>query len=166
MTSLNTITNFIKSAYLKTRHIILYGALLAVLIFTLKWLEWEFLIIDNSLDIYVGLIALFFTALGIWVAGQLVKFKVKTVIVEKTVYLTAATDSTVNDDELKKLNLSGREYEVLQLLTKGCSNADIAQNLFLSISTVKTHTSNLFFKMDVKSRTQAIEKARRLNIVA
>lgn len=143
------------------RHIILYGLILAVLVFVLKWLQWKFLIVDNAIDIYIGLIAVFFTILGVWVATQLVKPKVQTVVIEKEV----PEKFEINETELKKLNLSSREYEVLQLLAKGCSNADIAGNLFLSVSTVKTHVSNLFVKMDVKSRTQAIEKAKRLKII-
>ena len=157
---------FLKNVFLKTRHITLYGLLLAMLVFVLKWLQWKFLIVDNSLDIYVGLIAVFFTLLGVWVALQLVKPKVQTVVVEKEVYISPAEVPAINEAELKKLNLSNREYEVLQLLTKGYSNAEIAEHLFLSLSTVKTHVSNLFVKMDVKSRTQAIEKAKRLKISA
>jgi DNA-binding CsgD family transcriptional regulator len=147
------------------RHIILYGLILAILVFTLKWLQWKFLIVDNSIEIYVGLIAVFFTILGIWVATQLVKPKIQTVVVEKEVPVAQPDEFTVNETELKKLNLSSREYEVLQLLGKGYSNADIANNLFLSVSTVKTHVSNLFLKMDVRSRTQTIEKAKRLKII-
>lgn len=147
------------------KHIILYGVILAILVFTLKWLQWKFLIVDNSIDIYIGLIAVFFTILGVWVATQLVKPKVQTIIVEKEILITQPDEFTINETELKKLNLSSREYEVLQLLAKGCSNSDIANNLFLSVSTVKTHVSNLFLKMDVKSRTQTIEKAKRLKII-
>jgi ATP/maltotriose-dependent transcriptional regulator MalT len=134
-------------------------------VFTLKWLQWKFLIVDNAIDIYVGLIAVFFTVLGIWVATQLVKPKVETVIVEKEILVTPPEEFTINQTELKKLNLNNREYEVLQLLAKGHSNAEIASNLFLSISTVKTHISNLYFKMGVKSRTQAIAKAKQLKII-
>ncbi|MEJ7625586.1 MAG: response regulator transcription factor [Ferruginibacter sp.] len=147
------------------KHIILYGVILAILVFTLKWLQWKFLIVDNSIGIYIGLIAVFFTILGVWVATQLVKPKVQTIIVEKEILITQPDEFTINETELKKLNLSSREYEVLQLLAKGCSNSDIANNLFLSVSTVKTHVSNLFLKMDVKSRTQTIEKAKRLKII-
>lgn len=159
------IITFLKNLFFKTRHIILCGLLLAILVFMLKWLQWKFLIVDNSLDIYMGCIAVFFTILGVWIATQLVKPKVQTVIVEKEVYVSRADELTINETELKKLNLSNREYEVLQLLTKGYSNADIAESLFLSLSTVKTHVSHLFVKMDVKSRTQAIEKAKRLKII-
>ena len=146
------------------KHIILYGLILAILVFVLKWLQWKFVILDNSIDIYVGLIAIFFTILGIWISSQLVKSKVETVIIEKEVIINSEEEFKINEKELKKLNLSTREYQVLQLLTQGQSNAEIAQNLFLSISTVKTHISNLFVKMDVKSRTQAIEKSKRLKI--
>jgi DNA-binding CsgD family transcriptional regulator len=155
----------LKNIFLKIRHIILYGFLLAILIFALKWLQWKFLIVDNSLEIYIGLIAVFFTILGVWAATQLVRPKVQKVIVEKEVFVTPPNEFTINETELKNLNLSNREYEVLQLLAKGYSNAGIAENLFLSVSTVKTHVSNLFVKMNVKSRTQTIEKAKRLKII-
>lgn len=160
-----TIMRFLQNIFHKTRYIFLYGLLLAILVFTLKWLQWKFLIVDNSLDIYIGLIAVFFTILGVWLATHLVKSKVKTVVVEKEVYVETSDENTINESELKKLNLSNREYEVLKLLAKGYSNADIAEALFVSISTVKSHVSNLFVKMDVKSRTQTLEKAKRLHII-
>jgi DNA-binding CsgD family transcriptional regulator len=157
---------FLKRLIHNSRHIVLYGAFMAVLVFALKWLQWKYLITDNSSDIYIGLIAVFFTLLGVWVATQLTKPKIQTVIVEKEVYVTQPTDFAINETELKKLNLTTREYEVLQLLTQGLTNAQIAEKLFLSLSTIKTHVSNLFVKMEVKNRTQAVEKANRLKITA
>ena len=147
------------------RPILMYGLLLALLVFVLKWLQWKFLIVDNAIDIYVGLIAVFFTALGVWVANQLVKPKVETIIVEKEVILQPLENFLVDESALQKLNLNQREYQVLQLLAKGHSNADIANDLFLSLSTIKTHTSNLYLKMEVKSRTQAITKGKLLRII-
>ena len=141
-----------------------YAALMALLVFALKWLQWKYIISDYSLDIYIGLISVLFTALGIWVATQLARPKVETVIVEKEVYLSHAEDFTINETELKNLKLTTREYEVLQLLAQGHTNAEIGDKLFLSLSTVKTHVSNLLVKMDVKNRTQALEKANRLKI--
>ena len=158
-----TIT-FFKNLFLKTRHITLYGLIMAIFVFALKWYQWRFLIVDNATEIYAGLIAVSFTILGIWIATQLAKPKIKTVVVEKEIYIPHPSGSEINETELKKLNLSTREHDVLQLLAKGYSNAQIADTLFLSLSTVKTHASNLFVKMDVKSRTQAIEKAKRLKI--
>ena len=67
----------------KSKHILIYGAAMAVLVFLLKWLQWEYLISDYSIDIYISLIAVFFTILGIWIAVQIVKSKTKTVVVEK-----------------------------------------------------------------------------------
>jgi len=154
----------IKKIFGNSRHIILYGLFMAILVFILKWLQWKYLITDNSSDIYIGLIAFFFTLLGTWIATQLAKPKIQTVIVEKEVYLTRPDDITINETELKNLSLTTREYEVLQLLTRGYTNAEVAEKLFLSLSTVKTHVSNLFVKMDVKNRTQAVEKANRLKI--
>src|SRR5688572_11315651 len=107
---------FLKKIYLRSRHLVLYGSLLAILILALKWLQWKFLITDNALDIYVGLIAIFFTILGIWVATQLVRPKVEKVVVEKEIYIPQPGPFILNEAELKKLNLSSREYEVLQLL--------------------------------------------------
>lgn len=70
---------FLINIFLKARHIMLYGLILAVLVFVLKWLQWKFLIVDNAIDIYIGLIAVFFTILGIWVARQLTKPKIESV---------------------------------------------------------------------------------------
>jgi two-component system, NarL family, response regulator LiaR len=151
------------------RPIFLYGSLLAALVLALKWLQWRFLIKDAHLEIYVGLLALFFTALGVWIATQWVQPKIRTVVLEKEIHPSPTfpmQGATLDGAELEKLNLSGREYEVLQLLTRGCSNAEIGARLFLSVSTIKTHVSKLFQKMDVKSRLQAVEKAKRLKIVA
>lgn len=148
------------------KKLFLYGCSMAILIFGLKWLQWKFLIVDNSLEIYIGLIALFFTALGVWVATQLLKPKVEKVIVEREVLVPQVTnDLEINAAELEELGLTKREYETLQLLAKGHSNADIANELFLSVSTIKTHVSSILAKMEVRSRTQAMEKARRLRIL-
>ncbi|MFN8714596.1 MAG: response regulator transcription factor [Bacteroidota bacterium] len=146
------------------RHSLLYGGALALLVFLLKWMQWKFMIIDHSTEIYVGLIAVFFTLLGIWVATQLTRTKVQTVFVEKQIIV--AHNEERNEEELIKLGLSQRETEVLELLVKGQSNAEIAATLFLSVSTIKTHVSNVFVKLDVKNRTQAAEKAKRLKIIA
>lgn len=148
----------------KYRVLIFYAFLMGILVFALKWLEWKFLIVNHSLEIYIGLLAVFFTVFGVWVASHFLKPRPKTIIVEKEILVPVPEEKGINESELKKLNLSSREYEVLQLLSKGYSNAEIAEKLFLSLSTVKTHASNLFLKMDVKSRTQAIEKAKRLKI--
>lgn len=150
----------------KYKQTILYGICLAFLLFLLKWLEYRFMIYDHAFEIYVGIIAFIFTALGIWLALKLSKPKVKTIVVEKEIIVQKSSDFTINECELKKLNLSNREYEILQLVAKGLSNEEIAKQLFLSLSTIKTHNQNLFAKLEVKSRTQAIDKAKRLQIIS
>lgn len=139
--------------------------MLAVLVFGLKWLQWRFLILDNAIDIYIGLIAIVFTLLGAWVATQMIKPKTKTVVIEKQIVVPQPRTFTLNEAALQRLDLTNREYEILKLLAKGHSNSSIADQLFLSISTIKTHVSNLFMKMNVKNRYQAITRAQELEIV-
>lgn len=155
-----------------SKHTLWYGAALAALMFLMKWLELRYLIIDNAADIYMGAIALLFTLLGIWLALKLVKPKTETIIVEKEVYIEipgrpaqAIENFTINENALEKSGISNRELEVLQLMATGLSNAEIAKHLFVSPNTVKTHSSNLFLKLDVKRRTQAVDKARKLGLV-
>lgn len=155
---------FIKYLFQKKRHIFLYGSVMALLVFGLKWLQWEFLITDNSLDIYIGIIALFFTVLGIWISAQLFRQGKGTVAAKKEVYLSSFDVFTENQEALGQFNLTKRELEVLGLLAQGHSNAEIAAQLFLSLSTVKTHVSNLYVKMDVSRRAQAIAKAKMLEM--
>ena len=142
---------------------IIYGLSLAALLLLLKWLEWRFVIIDHALEIYAGTIALVFTVFGIWLAIKLITPKVKTVVVEKQVFI--GTDFVLNREQADSLRLSNRELEVLQLIADGLSNRQIAERLFVSLNTIKTHTSNLFLKLEVERRTQAIEKAKRLSLI-
>ena len=149
----------------KNKQVILYGIALAVLLVVLKWLEFKLIIVDHAFELYVGAIALFFTTLGIWLALKLTKPKVETIVVERSVYKTSADDFAINEEELNKLNLSARELDVLQLMAQGLSNQEISERLFVSLNTIKTHSSKIFEKMEVKRRTQAIEMAQRLRII-
>lgn len=141
-----------------------YGIALAAMLFLLRWLELRFLIFNYSLELYIGFVAILFTALGIWLALKLSNPKVQQVVVEKEV-TAPQRPFEVNKNELEKLGLSSREVEVLELMARGYSNQEIAERLFLSLNTIKTHSSNLYVKLDVKRRTQAVEKAKRLNII-
>jgi len=159
------------------RSIIIYGLALAGLLILLKWLEWRFIVFDHAIEVYSGALALVFTGLGIWLALKLARPKVRTVVVEKEVPAASGvakgisvTDGGLVTDEVSgaeaaRLGLSGREMEVLQLMAEGLSNQEIADRLFVSLNTVKTHCSRIFEKMDVRRRTQAIEKAKRLSII-
>ena len=155
----------IKSVLQFHKTTILYSICLALLLFLLKWLELRFIIFDYSLEIYIGAIALLFTGLGIWLAVKLSKPKIETVVLEKEVYISRNENFVLNESLVTQLELSKRELEVLSLMAEGNSNHEIANRIFVSLSTVKTHNQNLFEKLDVKRRTQAIEKAKRLNLI-
>ena len=148
----------------RNRTVLLYGASLAVLLLIMKWLEWRLVFIEHAFELYAGAIALLFTILGIWIAKKLTQPKIKTVIVEKEVVVK--TESFVlNEAELARLGLTKRELEVLQSMADGLSNQQIAERLFLSLNTIKTHSSKVFEKLEVQRRTHAVDKARKLNII-
>lgn len=154
------------SAFIKHKQTIIYGVCLAMLLFLLRWLELRYIIFENSFEIYAGAIAILFTGLGIWLAQKLIKPKINTVVVEKSVFITPGTDITFNEKIADQLRISKRELEVLKLMAEGLSNREIAGKLFVSLNTIKTHSSNLFEKLEAGRRTQAVEKAKRLGLIA
>jgi len=137
---------------------------MAALMFLLKWLELRLIIFNHAFEIYVGVIAAIFTGLGIWLALKLSKPKVETIVVEKEIFVRR-DNFLLNEQALNNLNLSKRELEVLQLMAEGLSNHEIAERLYVSLSTIKTHSRNLFDKLGVARRTQAIDKAKKLFII-
>ncbi|WP_460559931.1 response regulator transcription factor [Ferruginibacter profundus] len=165
-----------KNFLLKNKATILYAISLAFLLLLLKWLELRFILFDHSFEIYTGLIAIIFTALGIWLAIKLSKPKtttiIETVVVEKEVYVAAADTLPGNQSPFvadtamaAQLAVSKRELEILTLLAQGLSNQEIANTLFVSVSTVKTHLQHIFEKLEVKRRIQAVEKAKKLQLI-
>ncbi len=154
-----------RNLFSKHKSTILYGTSLAILLFLLRWLELRFIIFDHAFEIYIGAIAIIFTALGIWLAIKLTKPKIERVVVEKEVYIEKSNGFNFNEAEMTRLGVSRRELEVLQLMADGLSNNEIAARLFVSLNTIKTHASNLFIKLDVSRRTQAIEKAKRIHLI-
>jgi NarL family two-component system response regulator LiaR len=155
----------IRNFWNRNKASILYAVSLAFLLYILKWLELRFIIFHHSFEIYIGFIAVIFTGLGTWLAIKLSKPKVETVIVEKEVFVTKNEDFIPNTDLLDQLEISKRELEILKLMAHGHSNEEIAEIIYVSLSTVKSHNQNLFVKLDVKRRTQAIEKAKRLRLI-
>ncbi len=137
------------------RTIILYSLALAGLVFLLKFLEYRFIIRDLSLEFYFGIVAILFTALGIWAGLKLTRKKV----------VLVGPDFILNEFELQRLGISKRELEVLELISRGLSNQQIADTLFVSLNTIKTHSSNLFLKLDVNRRTQAVQRAKELRLI-
>jgi ATP/maltotriose-dependent transcriptional regulator MalT len=70
-----------------------------------------------------------------------------------------------NSRVVETLGISPRELEVLDLLAAGRSNKEIARRLDVSPNTVKTHLANLYEKLEVKRRTEAILRARELGMI-
>ena len=125
---------------------------MAVLLFLLKWLEVRYLLIDHLFEVYAGVIAIIFMVLGAWF---MYNYQQKKLEKEQRKLIKI----------LPEVGLSQRELEVLDLMTQGFSYQQIADKLFLSIHTIKTHSSNLFVKLDVKNRTQALIKAKEMEII-
>jgi NarL family two-component system response regulator LiaR len=137
--------------------ILLYALLLALLVFVLKLIEYRFLIRDLSLEFYVGIVAIMFTALGVWAGLKLTR---------KNPTLNESINNFVRDEaRIQRIGISKRELEVLELMATGLSNQEIADQLFVSLNTVKTHSSNLFIKLEVKRRTQAVQKAKDIKLI-
>jgi NarL family two-component system response regulator LiaR len=138
-----------------TRTVIIYGLALAALIALMRYIEYQFLTKSLSVEFYVGIVAIFFTALGIWAGLKLTRKKVEII----------GPEFILNEAELARLDISKRELEVLELMASGLSNQEIADKLFVSLNTIKTHSSNLFLKLEVSRRTQAVQRARELRII-
>ncbi len=144
------------------KELLSYALAMAILMLLLRWLEFRFMILEHHYEIYVGLIAVFFLLFGIWVANKITKPKEKTVIIEKEVRVISNDNFILNETELQERKISKRELEVLTLMAEGLSNKEIAERLFVSLNTIKTHSAKLFEKLEVKRRTQAIETAKKL----
>jgi len=135
--------------------ILLYGVAMAALTGILKFIEYRYFVRDLSLEFYIGMVAVLFTGLGVWAGMKLTRKKVA----------IANPDFKLNEAELQRLAISKREYEVLELIAQGLSNQEIADKLFVSLNTVKTHSSNLFMKLDARRRTQAVRQAKELGLL-
>ncbi len=146
-----------------SRTIILYGLGLALLMIALKSIEYRYMLRDLSTEFYVTLVALLFTSVGIWVGLKLRGNKEPVGEKEPS---TEVENEKLKAQQLAEAGISQREYEVLQLMAEGHTNQEIADQLFISLNTVKTHSSNLFAKLDVKRRTQAVQKGKELSLLS
>jgi DNA-binding NarL/FixJ family response regulator len=134
------------------RTVWIYGLLLGVLVVALKMLEYKWLVRDLSWQASLALVALGFMALGIWFSRRFFQ-------------PTKPQPFTVNQAAIKALGLSEKELAVLSKLAEGLSNQQIADALYVSVNTVKTHLKNAFAKLEVNSRVQAINQLKALQIV-
>jgi two-component system, NarL family, response regulator LiaR len=137
---------------------IVYGLALALFFFFLRWIEYKFVIRELSREFYIGLIAVMFVVVGVWAGRKLTARKKVTITSPPSTFV-------MNEQYLFELGISKREHEVLELMARGLTNQQIADRLSLSLNTIKTHTSSLFLKLEVKRRTQAIQKAKDLFLI-
>jgi two-component system, NarL family, response regulator LiaR len=148
------------------RHILLYGLGGGILVVLLKLIEFRYLVVERSVEIYGGLIAAVFAGVGIWLGLRLTRARttvVETVVVREVP--VAASGPFVRDARtVEALGVTPRELEILELIAAGLSNKEIAERIFVSENTVKTHSRRLFDKLGAKRRTQAVQlgKERRL----
>lgn len=145
------------------RHILIYGLAGGVLITLLKWSEYRFLVVEHSLEIYGGLVAITFAAVGIWLGLKLTQPKEK--IILKEVPVPAAQPFCPNQRKQEELGLTPRELQILELIASGLSNREIADKLFVSENTVKTHSSRVFEKLGARRRTQAVQLGKEFGLI-
>ena len=149
----------------KYRLIIGYSFSLAVLLALLRWMELRYLLYEHAFTIYALFIAVLFLVIGIWLSRKLTQPKKQVSIKEKIIYRDTNTPFVRNQKMAEDLGLSNREMEVLELMALGCSNKEIASQLFVSPNTVKTHLSSIFEKLSVGKRVQAIDEAKKLGLI-
>jgi len=144
-------------------HTLIYGLCGGILIVVLKLFEFRFLVVEHSIEIYGGLVAALFAGLGIWLGLKLTRKQ--EVVVVKEVPVVTTQPFVLNEDRLRNLGITKRELEILELIAQGMSNREIADKLFVSENTVKTHSSRLFDKLSARRRTQAVQIAKELGLI-
>ena len=149
--------------------VLIYGLVGGVLIAVLKLVEYRFLVLEHSLEIYGGIVALLFAILGIWLGLKLTRTRETVVIKEIPVPVEVPVQTSgpfvVNATRLQQLGITPRELEILEAIAAGLSTREIAEKLFVSENTVKTHSSRLFDKLSAKRRTQAVQIAKEAGLI-
>ena len=133
------------------REWLLYGGLTGLLLLVLQIVEYKAIIRDINIELFGGVVAVIFLGLGVWIATTLIRRKER-------------INLSYNLKDISQYGLSEREIEVLKLLGQGLSNQEIADRLFVSLNTIKTHLSNIYNKLGVTRRTQALQKALELKL--
>ena len=145
------------------KYILLYGLLGGVLIAGLKLIEYRWLVVEHSVEIYGGLVAAVFASLGIWLGLRLTRHT-ETVVVREVV-VPAPVNFVRDQGKVESLGLTPRELEILELIAEGLSNKEIAERVYVSENTVKTHSSRVFEKLGARRRTQAVQLGKALRLI-
>jgi two-component system, NarL family, response regulator LiaR len=149
--------------------VLLYGLLGGLLVAVLKMVEYRFLIIEHSFEIYGGIIAAIFSAVGIWLGLKFTRPRETVVTREVPVEVRVPVSTTGpfvrNQARVDQLGLTPRELDILEAMAAGLSNREIAERLFVSENTVKTHAGRVFDKLAAKRRTQAVQLAKEAGLI-
>ena len=145
------------------KRVLLYGTIGGLLIALLKVIEYQHFVRAYPGEIYGGLVAVIFAAVGGWLGLRW--SRQKQVVVVKEVRVREDGPFVLDAEKLKELTITPREHEILGLIAAGLSNREIGEKLFVSENTVKTHSSRLFEKLSVNRRVQAVQKARELRLI-
>lgn len=145
------------------KQVALYGGIGGVLIALLKLIEYKHFVHEYPSELYGGLVALIFTAVGIYLGLRWTR--AKEVVVIREVPVRTNGPFVLDAEKLKETGLTAREHEILALIAQGLSNREIGEKLFVSENTVKTHSSRLFEKMQVNRRVQAVQKGKDLGLI-
>jgi two-component system, NarL family, response regulator LiaR len=145
------------------RHVLIYGLIGGLLIAVLKLTEYRFLVIEHSIEIYGGLTAAIFALLGIWLGLRITGRQER--IVVKEVVVPEGKPFVTNESKREDLGITRRELEILELIAEGMSNREIAEKLFVSENTVKTHSSRVFDKLGARRRTQAVQMGKEFGLL-
>ena len=142
--------------------VLIYGVIGGAMIAALKAAEYRFLVVEHALEIYGGIVALLFAALGIWLGLKLVRPREKVVLREVPV---PAGRFVLNSSRQEQLGITKRELEILEHIAAGLSNREIAEKLFVSENTVKTHSARVLDKLNARRRTQAVQLAKENGLI-
>jgi DNA-binding NarL/FixJ family response regulator len=145
------------------RTILICGLLGGVLVAVLRWSEYQFLVIDHSVEIYAALVAAVFAGLGIWLGIRLTRPRQAAGLEPAPAPVSSPfiPDAKKRDD----LGITRREMEILELVAEGMSNREIAEKLFVSENTVKTHCSRAFDKLGARRRTEAVQLGKKMGLL-
>ena len=142
---------------------LIYGLIGGILIAVLEWTEYRFLVVEHSIEIYGGLTAAMFAAIGIWLGLKLTGKQHR--IVVKEVSVAVRVPFIPDEKKREELGITRRELEILERIAQGMSNREIAEKLYVSENTVKTHSSRVFDKLGAKRRTQAVRLGKEFGLL-
>ena len=153
------------------RHVLIFGLVGGLLIATLQYTEYRFVVIEHSVELYGALVAILFAAFGIWLGLRITRRRetIRETVVVKEVLVPA--EAPALDPSLpirpsqQTLGITARELEILTLVARGFSNREIATQLFVSENTVKTHCARAFDKLGAARRTQAVQRGKELGLL-